>query len=408
MAKQVSVNRRLSEENKRILLSLKHEEITSEWMKLHFANIDDTPPKIRFSDEFTLTVEDSRKLQIPTVSNSIETTAGRFICNFFMLGNAKFTRFFEYINIPWNKKVIHSIDKRIGILLLEEKISSEDVTDLIDRQQWIGFALSSWVNPSISRRLFKTNPEVAKQLDKDIADNKEKVDKADINVCIDITNRAEKKFTESIKDDPAYDWVASGASKNVLGPISVARGLVAESKNPSNLKFIRSSLQEGIEKDEIPDYADLGIGAACSRGIETQQGGYIVKQFLSAFSHVKLGEKGSDCNSRFTIDVLIDSKSLERYHLRYCYYNNKEYCLDEDTIKKLMGKTVKMRTPLYCKSEDICNKCAGEMYYRMGLKNVGLICSSVGSALLNASLKGFHESTIKSRIIDLDKESTRL
>lgn len=398
----------LKEDCIRKLLALNHSDITAEWMKNNFAVIDDKPAPMSFTDTFTLTVADADKLPIPKIKSDIETTAGRFIANYFMLGEAEYTKFMEYINEPWDKKVIGKIGKILCRKLVEEKISSSSMVDYINRSQWFGFTFNSWINPSIDRRFLRSNPDVNRALDADIAEHQELVDKADIDTCIGITSRAEKMYKEALSDDPSIDWLKSGASKNVLGVMSVARGLSAESRDPNKLHFVRSSLQDGITKEELPDFADMGIGGACSRGVETQKGGYVVKIFNASFAHVRLDSPGTDCHTKYTTEIVIDNKTLDMYHLRYVISDGKEYCLDEDTIKQLMGKKVKLRTPLFCIGDCICNKCAGEFYYKMGIRNVGFLAAKVGSSMLKASLKGFHEATIKASPIDLDKYITKL
>jgi hypothetical protein len=72
-------------------------------------------------------------------------------------------------------------------------------------------------------------------------------------------------------------------------------------------------------------------------------------------------------------------------------------------MEKYMGKTVKMRSPLYCLGgETICNKCAGEGFYNLGIENVGLTTSSIGSNLLNRYMKAFHDATTKLVSINVD------
>ena len=403
-----NVRKKLSEDGIRMLLSLKHDDITADWMRDNFAVIDKHPPKYNFTDEFDLTVENAEKLSIPKVEKDIVTTAGRFIMNYFILGMSEFTKYYTYINDPWSKKVYGKMFSQACDLLLEQKVSGQAFEDFINRQQWMGFAFNSWLNPSLNKEFYKTNPDVQKQLEADIAANKEKIDNADVNTCIAITDKATAAFKESIKDSPAFDWVTSGASKNVLGPMSICRGLYAESKDKNKLHFVKSNLQDGIEKDEIPAYTDIGVGGACGRGVDTQQGGYIRKKFNSAFAHVKLADAGTDCKTKYGLMTTIDAKSKKRIYLRYCECEGKEYLLDSENLKKLMGKTVKLRSPMFCTSEDICNKCAGEFYYRMGSKNVGLLSSSLAGALLNLSMKGFHEAVVEAVDVDLDKYIKRI
>jgi hypothetical protein len=88
---------------------------------------------------------------------------------------------------------------------------------------------------------------------------------------------------------------------------------------------------------------------------------------------------------------------------RYIVEKGKLVLLDDDNIEKYIGKTVKLRSPLYCNDEGhICNICAGELYRMMGMKNVGLISYTIGSSLLNASMKMFHDMTIHTKKLNIE------
>ena len=71
-------------------------------------------------------------------------------------------------------------------------------------------------------------------------------------------------------------------------------------------------------------------------------------------------------------------------------------------MKKYIGKTVKLRSPMYCKNDKICNICAGEADYKLNNINVGLGCSNISTTLLRMGMKKFHTSNIKSTMIDVD------
>ena len=73
-----------------------------------------------------------------------------------------------------------------------------------------------------------------------------------------------------------------------------------------------------------------------------------------------------------------------------------------DNCDKYIGKKVKMRFSIFCKSKTgICNKCAGNFFYRRGGgRNVGLAVVQTASVLKLRNMKGFHDSTIKTTEID--------
>ena len=79
----------------------------------------------------------------------------------------------------------------------------------------------------------------------------------------------------------------------------------------------------------------------------------------------------------------------------YIVEGNRLVRLDSTTIDKYRGKKVKMRFSSLCKNEHICNKCAGDLYYILGVTNVGTATPQLASAVKNIMMKSFHDSTEK-------------
>jgi hypothetical protein len=120
---------------------------------------------------------------------------------------------------------------------------------------------------------------------------------------------------------------------------------------------------------------------------------------------VKLDEKGSDCGSKAYREVTVTKKNKGKLLKRYWLNGNKLQLLNKEDLDKLVGKTIKIRSPLYCCASGgkICNKCAGELPYLLGTKNVGLTSSAIGSELLNKLMKSFHDLTSSITAVSLDK-----
>ena len=71
--------------------------------------------------------------------------------------------------------------------------------------------------------------------------------------------------------------------------------------------------------------------------------------------------------------------------------------LTPDNISSYVGKTVKLRTPVYCKAKDpeYCSICVGDRPYRVGVRNIGFTFMSISGSTLNAALKKKHDVSIK-------------
>ena len=76
--------------------------------------------------------------------------------------------------------------------------------------------------------------------------------------------------------------------------------------------------------------------------------------------------------------------------------------LTEKNIKNFVGKKVRMISPLFCKGDKVCNKCAGELFYKLGVKNAGLLTSTFSGSLMNKAMKKFHNASVSFDRINVD------
>ena len=105
------------------------------------------------------------------------------------------------------------------------------------------------------------------------------------------------------------------------------------------------------------------------------------------------------------LEVVIDSWNKNQLLYRYIVDKGKLVLLDSSNIDKYVGTKVKLRSPVYCIGDKLCSKCAGSMFYKLGIENVGLTTSRVATTLLNLNMKKFHNSTANISKIDINKIS---
>ena len=83
----------------------------------------------------------------------------------------------------------------------------------------------------------------------------------------------------------------------------------------------------------------------------------------------------------------MDEKNVDEYLYRYIFdKSGKSIQINPENKSQVIGKMVKMRSPLFCNGKMICNKCAGDKFYLVGIKNVGLTAGVVGSSIMGVML----------------------
>ena len=136
----------------------------------------------------------------------------------------------------------------------------------------------------------------------------------------------------------------------------------------------------------------------------TQKGGYEGKKMLAGFQTLSLDKKDTDCGSTKYLKVLLTKELKDYYIYRYIKKGNSLVLLTPDNIDSYIGTYINLRSPMYCKdTKGFCNKCAGEYFYMLGIKNIGLLSNKISSLAVNSSLKAFHDQSIHTREIDWKK-----
>lgn len=335
--------------------------------------------------------------------NSFTTTIGLWIFNKGCLEDV--SDIVGYINTPVNKKVYESINKKLSYARLEDKITVQQLKDFIMQSQ-IYMSCTSALSPSHTMRMLLITNEIEKkkkQLEKKYADG---IKNKDLKAIDSMEKELLDFAKEYMGDDPSMDMYNSGARSswgNNFKNMYVMKGAVR--LTDGSYDVVTSSYISGLSKEDYSKTNDSMVGGPYARAVNTQVGGYLEKQFVSAFQHLVILPEGTDCGTKRTITVELTNNNIESY--MYCYIVEKSGRLVEltsDVVDNYIGKTVKMRySSMCCAKKGICEKCAGTMFRRIGITNIGVAMSQVASTMKNASMKSFHDSTLDFAKFDPEK-----
>lgn len=146
------------------------------------------------------------------------TTVGRFVANNLIFSRSRELReAFPYYDKPWNDKVIAEIQQRVIDMRLAGRISHEDMAFFVDRMQWLGYAPTAFLAPSMTIDTIRA-PKAVKRLKSEIlkSERGERLRQGDLGEL----GRVEKDLIEASKKelegiDPGFDIFASGARGSV-------------------------------------------------------------------------------------------------------------------------------------------------------------------------------------------------
>ena len=387
-----------TEEIKVFLLKLKPQDITKRFVDEWFSHTYDTKaqkviaPKISFQEEFIL------KKGEYVNTEDVKTNAGQFIINKCLYERTpRIQAVVGYVAQPFNKDTVLSIESKMSKASTEGKILPEDWAVYLNCIQWFGNTLNTNVSCSFTPSTTKVLPEVQRAREKLYKENAEALAKGDMVTALKIEKELLAIAKDSLKDNVGmtiYDSQCKPKFGNQYKNTFVTRGPIWM-PHKEEFEIGKTAFIDGLQKEDIPQYGTSVTNGAYAKACTTAIAGYVVKKLFSTYQGVILDERGTDCHTKGYRIVTIDKSNADKLKNRYIIEGTKLVQLTGDVMPKYIGKTVKMRSPLYCLGDKLCNKCAGEAFYIQGIKNIGLTASSIGSCFLNLLMKAFHDSTTK-------------
>jgi hypothetical protein len=194
-------------------------------------------------------------------------------------------------------------------------------------------------------------------------------------------------------DDPALGKLLSGKSLGARKKMYLSFGVGMAFDPNSDTEYIDRSLYDGYPREPkklAVMFNDSRLGSY-SRGAETQKGGVVAKVTLRATNDIKVQQ--TDCNTNLYLEQPITEDNYKNFINRFMFDDKGNTVLiTAENIKPLIGKTIKLRSPQYCKLEHhFCVKC---MTNALDKKEnaIALMVADVAGALLNSSLKKMHKS----------------
>lgn len=338
------------------------------------------------------------KEEYPHVVAPTETTLGMLLFNRYVLERTGVIHVIKYWNIPLGKKGIAKLNSTLAELVIADQITTSDQGAVIDARDrlaaWVCCFLGTAVSGSLLRPMHDVNKrkaELFKQYANDINSN-------DPVKQIMTTNNIEHELIgmvqKNLKDaGEVNDLFNSGVYNldNNYKTVNVMRGAVF---NDITQKYdvVENSLMDGINKQDITAFANSVVAGAYPSAVGTADAGYMSKQMMALLQSEELDPNPkSDCGTKATIPLMIDSSTAQYVLRRNILDNGKIVTLTSKNIGNYMNKTVKLFSPACCTHDRICAKCAGPLFYDLGgITRVGLLCTQFTDKILNIKLKSKH------------------
>lgn len=333
-------------------------------------------------------------------TNIIKTTVGIWVFNKAFIEQDLF-ELFGYINEPITSKMFKKINKQVSYAVVEDKVPLDALKRLITKTEKFQ-PYCNILSASITENMMSIPKAISKKKQELLKKYEKELDEHDPVVSQKIEQELIKDCKEMLKDDPSIDMINSGAKidwNNNFKNMFVMKGA---SKNPDPLNpngeytVIKSDLTTGIKPDEYAAFSDSLAFGPYARAKKTADGGAWEKIFVKALEHLTVLEEGSDCGTKRYKEILLTGDNIDDWMYSYIVEGSRLVELTSDNRDFYIGKKVKLRYSGLCESEKgICNKCAGNLFTRLGIKNVGVASYVIPAKIKLKSMKNFHDSTVK-------------
>lgn len=195
--------------------------------------------------------------------------------------------------------------------------------------------------------------------------------------------RANNIMTSGSKGNPISDW----------GTLLVSKGYVMDIEG-NVLGPIIPSLNDGYKK---VDYYNAGSESRKNfymRSALTAHPGYLTRKMVNANANLQIDQKTADCKSQKTLNIIV-TEDLAPLLLQRNYISQSGTIKTIKTIDQVLNKKIRLRSPLFCLSEDgICPTCYGNLYKTLNTKNIGILgAGAVNIVGINAMMQMRHKSS---------------
>lgn len=327
------------------------------------------------------------------------TTVGKLIFNkLYIQQNPSIYEAFGWVNDDVTKKTFNKLYKQIGYLFLEDDVTIVDFKRFAMTTQ-LTMPYVQILSPSFTDDMLLSSKRIGKEKDRLLKSNQSAIDAKDIKVADSISKELMDYSKDLLKDDPSMDMFNSGAGGdfgNHFKNMFIMKGVVRDPDPTKGYNIITSNYIDGVSVDEYAALANTLAEGPFNRSKKTEVGGYWEKLFVYSLQHLKLLPAGSDCGTKRYIEVNVTEGNIDDLMYNYVIEGSKLTEITSKNRSKFIGKRVKMRFSSMCEAKDgyFCNKCAGNLWYRLGITNVGVITPTIPSKLKNLLMKSFHDSQV--------------
>lgn len=370
--------------------------------RLVFTPFTDHPaktPLFDFKERLTITAED-----IPNVTGSIDTTYGNLLVNWMCLVRP----FGNKIPYMTDKVTVKRIEKIVEQRLASDpEVQSFTTTDRVSGDtpiyvsEWVRCAealgqlagLSSLCVPSATSKAVMPPPGLVEYRNKLYVQFADRLHDPATIAEIDRLLVAYDKLW--LADDDIVNFYIKAKSYEVTRKkMFLSHGLEAGFSEGGEFDVIPQSLYEGWDLQKLPAMVNSLRDGSYNRGAMTALGGWSVKFFYRIMQNARISV--TDCGSTQGVPHVFREDNHGQFEGYYQVMPKGIRRLTAELTQELIGKTVVVRSPMYCQAEgsSFCERCLGDKNAQ-NPTGLAALAADVGSQFMLTRMGQMHGVSLK-------------
>jgi len=290
-------------------------------------------------------------------------------------------------NYPVEKGIIRK-NKLMRILNnIKDNYSEEETAEVLDNIKLIGFKYSTIFGATMSLDGCEIEGagEARDELYKS-TDTREQ-----------LAAFSDPKTLDILKDHFKYSYmIESGArgSWDQVKQLVLSRGFISNFDGEILESPIKHSLLEGLTESEFFNSTYGSRKGLLDVALNTGTSGYLSRKLIFACANLQIDGTLDNCGTTDCLEVYVKDKKKSRMLVgRYYQEPGKLYGITKENCVDLVGKTIMLRSPVFCKSQKVCHKCYGDLYKSLHSRFIGVIAAqTLGERGTQLVLRTFHTS----------------
>lgn len=356
--------------------------IDEDWSLVKFSDYLPGKPLFDYTDEIKV---DSSVMS--NIKGNITTTIGRLLINAVITTHDRESKY-EFINRAGID--VDTLQDMFADALANDRTEVSEMKDSVERMAFLdgnGFitsisATEKAITPAPGMKEFKE--KLVKEAGDSINDKVK---------YLEIENKIQAYDREYLKDDPvAQNLYGRKASVGRLKMNAIYGEGLDFVNDPENNTLIIDSVGDGTNTDPsvFPKYINDLRYASFSRGSNTALGGSIYKELQRVFGEISVSP--TPCKTTQGL-VKVMTPNEVKYSVGRFYKKGSQWVVIKtpDEAKELKGKTLEMRSPMFCleKGNSICYACLSARFKDKN-NQPAIMASGISDVLLNMFLKLMH------------------